>query len=177
VASDVTIPSRSGSLVHGWTARGEAGAGADAEAAAAFVRDTLPGERIGIIGTSLGGTAALLGTKPLRIGALVPESGYPYIRSAIVNSVAVRLGTAAGRVIASLYLGLMPPILHLHERSASPDRSHRGFDITLLLMAGTADQYTTIEESRALRASGGTEAVLAGRGSRSCRSGCLRFRG
>jgi uncharacterized protein len=202
MASDVTIPSRSGSLLRGWMARGEAGAGAvvllhgihadrgamiarmrflraagysvlaidfqahgespgrfttfghlealDAEAAVAFIRDTLPGERIGVIGTSLGGAAALLGARPLRVDALVLESVYPDIRSAIANRVALRLGTATGRLLAALYLGLMPPILHVQEDQLRPIDHIADLTSPLLLMAGTADRYTTIEESRSL---------------------------
>ena len=40
-------------------------------AAVAFVRARLPGERVGAIGVSLGGAAALLGPAPLAVDALV----------------------------------------------------------------------------------------------------------
>ena len=202
MASDVTIPSRSGSVVRGWIARGEPGAGAvvllhgihadrramvprmrflraagysvlaidlqghgespgrfitfghlealDADAAVAFIRDALPGERIGVIGTSLGGAAALLGTKPLHVDALVLEAVYPDIRSALANRLALRLGSATGRFLASLYLELMPPLLRVRESQLRPIDRIADLTSPLLLMAGTADRYTTIEESRAL---------------------------
>ena len=59
--------------------------GLDAAAAVSFVRDRLPNERVGVIGTSLGGAAALLGPKPLAVDALVLESVYPDIDAALSN--------------------------------------------------------------------------------------------
>jgi len=202
IASDVTIPSRSGSLIRGWMVRGEPGAGVvvllhgihadrgsmvprmrflraagysvlaidlqghgespgrfitfghlealDADAAVAFIRDTLPGERIGIIGTSLGGAAALLGAKSLHVDALVLEAVYPDIRSALANRLALRLGSATGHFLASVYLELMPALLRVHESQLRPIDRIADVTAPLLLMAGTADRYTTIEESRAL---------------------------
>lgn len=202
MASDVTIPSRSGSLLRGWMARGEPGAGAvvllhgihsdrsamvarmrflrqagysvlaidlqghgespgrfitfghlealDADAGVGFIREALPGERIGVIGTSLGGAATLLGAVPLRVDALILEAVYPDIRSALANRIAARLGARAGRFLAPLYLRLMPLVLHVHEEQLRPIDRIAGVASPLLLMAGSADRYTTIEESHAL---------------------------
>jgi uncharacterized protein len=198
----VTIPSRSGSLLHGWLVRGEPGSGAvvllhgihsdrstmlarmrflrdagysvlaidfqaqgessgkfitfgrlealDAAAAVAFTRERFPQERVGAIGESLGGAAALLGPAPLEVDALILESVYPDIRSAIANRIALHLGATAGRFLASAYLELMPLIIRVHEEELRPiDRIAR-LRAPLLLMAGTMDRYTAIEESRAL---------------------------
>jgi uncharacterized protein len=54
----------------------------DASSAVAFVRARLPDERIGAIGTSLGGAAALLGPHPISVNALVLESVYSDIAPA-----------------------------------------------------------------------------------------------
>ncbi len=43
----------------------------DAASAVAFARNRVPGERVGAIGTSLGGAATLLGPRPLDVDALV----------------------------------------------------------------------------------------------------------
>lgn len=122
----------------------------DAEAAVAFVGETQPGERIGVIGTSLGGAAALLGPRPLHVDAMVLEAVYPDIRSALANRIAARLGTTAGRFLAPLYLRLMPLILHVSEEQLRPIDRIADAASPLLLMAGTADRYTTIAESHAL---------------------------
>jgi uncharacterized protein len=53
--------------------------GQDAAAAIAYMRARLPGERVGAIGSSLGGAAALLAPKPLDVDALVLESVYSEI--------------------------------------------------------------------------------------------------
>ena len=57
----------------------------DARAALDFLRTELPAERIGAIGVSLGGAAALLGREPLPVDALVLEAVYPAIDVAIVG--------------------------------------------------------------------------------------------
>src|SRR5439155_11809470 len=61
--------------------------GQDAAAAIAYMRARLAGERVGAIGSSLGGAAALLAPKPLEIDALVLESVYSDIRSATENRI------------------------------------------------------------------------------------------
>src|SRR5258705_8670763 len=72
--------------------------GLDAHAAVAFVRQRLPQERVGAIGSSLGGAAALLGPGPLPVDALVLESVYPDIGSAIANPVGVGVGSTPGGI-------------------------------------------------------------------------------
>jgi uncharacterized protein len=57
----------------------------DARAAVAYVRQRLPGERVGAIGDSGGGAAALLGPTPLAVDALVLEGVYADIGAAIAN--------------------------------------------------------------------------------------------
>ena len=52
----------------------------DATAAVGFVRSRLPGVRVGAIGASLGGAAALLGDGPLKVEALVLEAVRAYLR-------------------------------------------------------------------------------------------------
>jgi uncharacterized protein len=46
----------------------------DATAAVNFVRERFPGEKIGVIGMSLGAASALLADPPLAVNALVLES-------------------------------------------------------------------------------------------------------
>lgn len=71
----------------------------DAEAAVAFARQRLPGERIGAVGTSLGGAAALLGPAPLPVDALVLESVYPDIRSATANRIRAVVSAQVGPLV------------------------------------------------------------------------------
>src|SRR5215510_2529914 len=61
--------------------------GQDASAAIAYLRTRLPDERIGAIGSSLGGAAALLAPAPLDVDALVLEAVYPDIGTATTNRI------------------------------------------------------------------------------------------
>src|SRR6266567_8036327 len=54
----------------------------DALAAVDFIHHVDPSARVAIIGSSLGGVAALLATPPLRVNALILESVYPTIEIA-----------------------------------------------------------------------------------------------
>ena len=60
----------------------------------------LPGEKIGAIGSSLGGAAALLGPHPLPVDALVLESVYPDIGAATGNRIRAVLGWPIGALVA-----------------------------------------------------------------------------
>ena len=72
----------------------------DAAAALAFLRRGAPARRVGLIGISLGGAAALLGDGgPLPVQAMVLHAVYPDLRTAIVN----RIARVTGRPLA--YLG------------------------------------------------------------------------
>src|SRR5690349_19882390 len=64
----------------------------DAEAALAFLRQVVPGERVGVIGVSMGGAATLVGTKPLPVDALVLESVYPTFEDAVSDRLHAWLG-------------------------------------------------------------------------------------
>lgn len=129
----------------------------DAAAAVAMLRARLPGERIGAIGASLGGAAALLGPSPLGVDALVLEAVYPDIRTAIANRLEQRLGTPGRRLAPILELaarwitGLTPAELQPIARIGSATAP-------LLLAVGAEDRHTTLADTRAMleRAAPGT---------------------
>lgn len=124
----------------------------DAHAAMSFLREAAPGERIGVIGVSMGGAAALLGPEPVAADALVLESVYPTIDQALSDRLHVWLGP----------LGfLATPITPMVMRTVGDDIGVTGDELRpidkigavkepLLLLAGTNDQYTTLDESKAL---------------------------
>ena len=126
----------------------------DAQAAVAFVRQRLPQERIAAIGSSLGGAAALLGPAPLSVDALVLESVYPEIGSAIANRVRVVLGSTRGDVVAPaiawLFQLILPPYLGVHPADLRPIDHIAEVTGPVLVASGTRDNRTTIEEARAL---------------------------
>jgi fermentation-respiration switch protein FrsA (DUF1100 family) len=128
--------------------------GLDAAAAIGFVRRRLPNERVGAIGVSLGGAATLLGPKPLDVDALVLESVYPDIDSALVNRLRAGLGGFAGPVVAPL-LGrvfevLLPPILDVTPDQLRPIDHIGDVRAAVLVASGTADDRTPIAEAEAL---------------------------
>jgi len=90
----------------------------DARAAVEFARRQHPDEPIGVIGVSLGGASALLAS-PLGIDALVIESVYPDIESAINNRVAARLGPLSG-LPAKLLLMQLEPRLGIEKSQLRP---------------------------------------------------------
>jgi pimeloyl-ACP methyl ester carboxylesterase len=80
--------------------------GLDAESAVHYARQVLPGERIGIIGLSLGGAAAILAPKPLQVQAIVLESVYSTIHLAFTNRLRAHLDRIAGAILVPL---ISPP--------------------------------------------------------------------
>jgi fermentation-respiration switch protein FrsA (DUF1100 family) len=127
--------------------------GQDAAAAIAHLRARLPNERIGAIGSSLGGAAALLAPTPLDVDALVLEAVYPDIGAATANRIRAVLGSVAGVVaspVTTLFEGLLPPFLGVSAADLRPIDHVGAVRAPLLLAAGTRDDRTTVAEVRAM---------------------------
>ena len=126
----------------------------DAAAAVSFVRHRLPGERVGAIGISLGGAAALLGPKPLDVDALVLEAVYPDIDAALANRLRAGLVPAVGALFTPLlvlaFKLLLPPILGARASELRPIDRIGAVVAPLLIVSGTADRLTTLAETQAL---------------------------
>lgn len=123
----------------------------DAAAAVAFVRQRLPNERIGSIGSSLGGASTLLGPAPLQVDALVLESVYPDIGTAIANRVRVVAGPAVGEWVAPsvawLFEVVLPPFLGTYPRDLRPIDHLARITAPVLIASGTRDTRTTLAET------------------------------
>ena len=126
----------------------------DAVAAVRLVRDRQPNDRIGVIGVSLGGAAALLGPKPLEVDAIVLESVYPDIDAALSNRLRANLGHVAGPLFTPLltptFKLLLPPIICAAPSELRPIDKIRKVNTLLLIASGTADAYTPLDEAKAL---------------------------
>jgi len=200
----VTFPSKSGSLIHAWLARGRPHAGAvillhgvdenrtsmlgrarflhamgftvlapdfqaegespgehitfgareslDAAASLAYVRSAAPGERVGVIGVSMGGAAALLGDGPLDANAFVLESVYPTIRQAVSDRLYTWLGVlgSVARLFAPAVIDIVGNDIGISESELKPIDQIGRLNAPLLLIAGTDDPYTPIAESDSL---------------------------
>lgn len=125
----------------------------DAAAALAFLRRGVPARRVGLIGISLGGAAALLGDDgPLPVQAMVLHAVYPDLRTAIAN----RIARVTGRPLAYLGEPLLSfqswPRLGVPPARIAPIEGLRRFHGPVLIVAGTADRDTTLADSRAMYA-------------------------
>jgi pimeloyl-ACP methyl ester carboxylesterase len=124
----------------------------DAEAALAFLRQIVPGERVGVIGVSMGGAATLVGSKPLRVDALVLESVYPTFEDAVSDRLEAWLGPLGfvGAAVAPTVIQIVAPRIGVDPEQLRPIDAISRVHEPLLLIAGTDDQYTHIDESRSL---------------------------
>ena len=108
-----------------------------------------PPAPIGYLGVSQGGAAALLGSEPLAVDALVLEAVYPTLREAVVNRISIRLGPLA-EMLAPLLLLQVGPRLGIDPDALAPIEGIERVRASLLLIAGERDRHTTLRESRRL---------------------------
>ncbi|XHS79146.1 alpha/beta hydrolase [Burkholderiaceae bacterium UC74_6] len=123
---------------------------AGVRAALAWMRVQLPGERIGVIGVSLGAASLVLSRPDPAPDAVVLEMMYPTIRDAVQDRLAMRLGDTAGRALAPLLLWQLPLRSGVSEQDLRPIDAVRALHSPLLVMAGTRDEHTRWSETQAL---------------------------
>lgn len=118
----------------------------DAEAAVNFLRINAAGEKIGVIGESMGGAATLLASPPLDVDAMVLEMVYPTIDEATRNRISMRLGSWAGMLTPLLTLQLKPR-LGISGDALRPIDKVGGIHVPKFFIVGAEDRYTTLVES------------------------------
>lgn len=121
----------------------------NARAALAWLKHRRPNARVGVIGTSLGGAAVLLGPQPVGVDAVVVEAVYPDIRIALQNRVRLRLGPLAP-VLAPLLVAQLRPRLGAGPEDLRPIDGIARLGAPVLVVAGELDRHTTLAESNAL---------------------------
>lgn len=125
----------------------------DASAALAFLRRGTPDRRVGLIGTSLGGAAALLGDDgPLPVQAMVLQAVYPDLRRAIFNRIAQRLGPLLATIGEPLLSFQAGPRYGVWPGRLSPVEAIRHYPGPVLIIGGLADLSTPPDETRLLYA-------------------------
>jgi len=121
----------------------------DVMAARDWIRVKAPGQKIGVIGTSLGGASVLLAPQPAGFDAVVLEAVFPRIGRAVENRIRMQLGVLAP-VLTPLLLVQLEPRLHISVSDLEPIRGIGKLGAPVLVAAGSQDQRTTLEESREL---------------------------
>jgi alpha-beta hydrolase superfamily lysophospholipase len=120
----------------------------DVLAAINFVRHIDPTDRIAIIGSSLGGVAALLATPPLKVDALVLEEVYPTIEIATSNRMENYLG-AFGRILTPVLLNQLQ-WLGVSASQLCPVDHIANVECPVLIISSEKDRNTRPSDTRML---------------------------
>jgi len=120
----------------------------DVAAAVDFAKENHPAEPIGVLGFSMGGAATLMAS-PLNVDAVVLESVYSSIESAVRNRVIVKLGALAA-VPAKVLLMQLKPRLGISVADLRPIDRLPQVGCPVFIMSGTDDRHTTAEETHAM---------------------------
>ena len=118
-------------------------------AAVAFVRDRRPGTRVGVLGISLGGAAAVFAGRQLDADALVLEMVYPTIDAAVRNRMN-RFAGAFGPLVSGALLGQAEALVGVPPDSLRPVEAIRQLDAPVFVISGRRDPFTPPREARAL---------------------------
>jgi uncharacterized protein len=121
----------------------------DVLAAVQYLKTRVPDQPIGIIGVSLGGAATTFAAPSLHVDAAVLEAVYPSIDRALVNRLETRVGPV-GRLVAPLLLFQLQPRLGMAAADLAPVDHMAQLGCPLLVVAGSADRYTTVDDTQRL---------------------------
>lgn len=123
-------------ITFGWRER------EDVRASVGFLRRMHPTTPVGVIGSSLGGAAAVLALPDLRVDALVLEALYPSVERATRNRLEIRFGTI-GSFGASLLLAQLRPRLGISPSELRPVDHIAQAGCPLFVISGAKDRHTT----------------------------------
>ena len=121
----------------------------DVEAAITFLHNTVPNEPIRVIGVSMGGASIILANQPLGVQAIVLESVYPTIEEALNNRLHMFVGNLS-HILTPLFLMQMKFRTGITTSELHPIDHVAELQAPVLIMQGTDDQRTTLEESKRL---------------------------
>lgn len=120
-------------------------------AALAWLRTQVPGERIGAIGVSLGAASLVLAHPAPALDAVVLESMYPTIDEAVANRLRVRFGVA-GAWAAPLLVQQLPWRAQVAPASLRPIVDIAAMTSPILIISGTIDTQTPVDETNRIYA-------------------------
>jgi fermentation-respiration switch protein FrsA (DUF1100 family) len=130
-------------ITFGWKESRDVLAGID------FLHQTEPATPVAIIGSSLGGVAALLAIPPLKIDALVLEEVYPTIEIATRNRMENYLG-AFGRALTPLLLHQLQCRLGVSVSQLRPVDHIAKVECPVFIISGENDKNTRASDTRML---------------------------
>jgi fermentation-respiration switch protein FrsA (DUF1100 family) len=114
-----------------------------------FLRQTDRADHVAIIGSSLGGVAALLATLPLKVDALVLEEVYPIIEIATRNRLENYLGVF-GRILTPVLLKQLQWRLGISASQLRPVEHIGDVQSPVFIMSGEKDKNTRPADTRML---------------------------
>jgi fermentation-respiration switch protein FrsA (DUF1100 family) len=123
----------------------------DARAAFDELRRRAPGERVAVLGESLGGAAAVLSDPPLEVNAMVLEAVFASFDTAVENRLAMRLGPV-GPLLTPLLTWQVRPRLGFGTDALRPAARVADLHMPLLVFGGDADLHATLAETRLIHA-------------------------
>jgi pimeloyl-ACP methyl ester carboxylesterase len=121
----------------------------DVTAAIQYVHHKLPGEQVGVIGVSLGAAAFVLAEERPAVAAVVLEQMYPTIQQAVAGRARQYVGPL-GPVLAPLLMVQVQARLEIPANRLRPIDRMGQIGAPVLIVNGTRDRYTSIEDARAL---------------------------
>lgn len=123
----------------------------DAHAALKWAREEFPRSKIGVLGISLGGAAALVGEDgPLDVDAMILQAVYPDFDRAVRNRIRLMGGDVTASVLTPLLTYQASPRYGVSHTQISPVLKAREFDKPVLIIASTSDEYIPVSESEEL---------------------------
>ena len=120
----------------------------DAIASVAWLRKQIPGAKVAVIGTSLGGASALLAKEDLHADAVVAQSVYGDLRAAIWNRLDMRVGAVVADAISCLLTCQVPMRKGLNVDEVSPIKAAAHCTCPLFVIHGTEDHHAHLDEGR-----------------------------
>jgi pimeloyl-ACP methyl ester carboxylesterase len=121
----------------------------DVTAAIQYLHHKLPNEQVGVIGVSLGAAAFVLAEERPAVAAVVLEQMYPTIQQAVAGRARKYLGPVAP-VLAPLLMVQVQARLKIPANRLRPIDRMGQIGAPVLIVNGTQDSYTSIEDARAL---------------------------
>jgi fermentation-respiration switch protein FrsA (DUF1100 family) len=127
----------------------------DARAAFDELRRRAPGERVAVLGESLGGAAAVLSDPPLEADAMVLEAVFASFDTAVENRLAMRLGLVGpllAPVLTPLLTWQVRPRLGFGTDALRPAVRVADLHMPLLIIGGDGDLHATLAETKLIYA-------------------------